>query len=193
MTFYTDGLLTEAQTRGIHELPLSTGRYVGESFQHGLEETPTAQSLRALEVLGAKGQPEDADITDPMSGAVIGRLPARPVEKIPVEEAQRRVKEANLERQIDLGKRTEIEAPALDIMMDHARDRAHREAQLARGPSGVLPGVAATGASFFAGALDPLSLAAFSVPVLGEARMASLMAGAGESILGRAAVRGGIG
>jgi hypothetical protein len=168
MTFYTEPLM-EAETRGIDELPLSTGRYVGESFMHGLEETPTAQVLRGLEVLGAKGQPEDMDITDPMSGAVIGRLPARPVEKIPAEEARNRVKEAGLTHQIDLGSRTEIEAPALDIMMDHARDRAHREAQLARGPSGILPGVAATGASFFAGALDPLSVAAFSMPLVGEA------------------------
>jgi hypothetical protein len=54
-------------------------------------------------------------------------------------------------------------------MMDHARARAHREAQLARGPSGVLPGVAATGASFFAGALDPLSVAAFAMPLVGVA------------------------
>jgi len=169
MTFYTDGPLMEAETRGIDELPLSTGRYISESFQRGLEETPSAQTLRALEVMGAKGQPEDADITDPMSGAVIGRLPARKVEKIPADEARTRIKEANLERQINLGNRTEIEAPALDVMMNHARDRAHREAQLARGPSGILPGVAATGASFFAGALDPLSVAAFSMPLVGEA------------------------
>jgi hypothetical protein len=168
MTIWTTPSL-EPEVQGIDELPLSTGRYISESFQHGLEETPTAQTLRALEVMGAKGQPEDMDITDPMSGAVIGRLPARPVEKIPIEEARRRVKEEGLTHQIDLGSRTEIEAPALDIMMDHARARAHREAQLARGPSGVLPGVAATGASFFAGALDPLSVGAFAMPLVGVA------------------------
>jgi hypothetical protein len=169
MTFYTEPLM-EAETRGIDELPLSTGRYVGESFMHGLEETPTAQVLRGLEVLGAKGQPEDMDITDPMSGAVIGRLPARPVPTVPMEEARKRVKEAGLDRQLgNLGDAPEISEPALDIMMRHARERAHREAQLARGPSGILPGVAATGASFFAGALDPLSVAAFSMPLVGEA------------------------
>src|SRR6185437_12102253 len=39
----------------------------------------------------------------------------------------------------------------------------------------------------------PLNIAAFSIPVLGEARTGKLLASAGESILGRAAVRGGIG
>jgi hypothetical protein len=46
MTLWTSPLL-EPEQQGIHQLPLSTGRYVAESFQHGLEETPTAQLLRA--------------------------------------------------------------------------------------------------------------------------------------------------
>jgi hypothetical protein len=110
---------------------LSTGRYVVESFTHGLEETPIAQMWRAGEVLGAKGQPDDLELTNEFGSKAT--LPAKPVEQVPSEEARRQVKEAGLERLIDLGDRKDIAKPALDIMMDHARrpwpdagDAAHR-------------------------------------------------------------------
>lgn len=193
MTIFTDGLLTEPEQQGIQELPLSAGRYVGETFTRGLEENPVPSLARAAQVLTVKPQPEE-DITDPMTGIVIGRSAAYTPPTIPMEEARKRVKEAGLESQLpNLGSAPEVGEQQLDIMMQHARERQHREANLARGPSGILPGVAATGAGFLAGAIDPLNAAAFAIPVVGEARTARLLAGAGESIMGRAAVRASIG
>src|SRR5258708_2350382 len=129
MTFYTDGPLQEAEQQGIHELPLSTGSYIAESFKHGLEETPIAQVWRAGEVMAAKGQYEDLSIPDEFGGKTV--LPAKPPPTVPMEEARKRVKEAGLDRQLgNLGNAPEVGEGALDVMMRHARERQHREAQL---------------------------------------------------------------
>jgi hypothetical protein len=79
----------------------------------------------------------------------------------------------------------------LDLMMANAREKREREATIARGPSGFIPTALAVGTSFLAGALD-INVGAAMIPVVGEARAARLLAAAGESILGRTAVRAGV-
>ncbi len=195
MTFFTDGLQMQPEEEGIHEFPLSTSRYALESAASAFQESPLMSITRASEV----------NLTQPLwmrdpsymrdqirRGGVMSLEPPPPT--IPLEEAKKRVKEAGLEHQItNLGSGPDVNEPALDIMMRHARERQHREAQLSRGPSGFFPGVAATGAGFLAGAIDPLNVAAFSIPVLGEERTAALLASAGTSVLARAGARAGIG
>lgn len=81
---------------------------------------------------------------------------------------------------------------AAAIAHEH-QDEVARQAIIARAPDSILAGATAqTVLGFATAALDPVNLAASLVPVVGEARMASLLMGAG-SAGGRAAVRAGIG
>lgn len=63
----------------------------------------------------------------------------------------------------------------------------------ARRPGGTWNAVKGLGANFVANMIDPLNVAAAFVPVLGEERVATWMASAGESALARTAVRAGVG
>src|SRR5262249_8950021 len=62
-----------------------------------------------------------------------------------------------------------------------------------RGPQGFVPSALQVGTSFLVGAVDPINIAAGFVPVLGELRYGKLLVSAGESALGRAAIRAGVG
>lgn len=72
------------------------------------------------------------------------------------------------------------------------RDELARQDAARRAPAGFASGAERFGAGFVANALDPLNVAASFIPVVGEARYASWLAGAG-SALGRAGVRAGVG
>lgn len=62
-----------------------------------------------------------------------------------------------------------------------------------RGAGGFLMGAGSMAAGFAAGLLDPVNVAAAFIPVVGEARAATLLARAGTSGVARAATRAGIG
>lgn len=117
----------------------------------------------------------------------------RPVAEVPLDQARARVKEAGLEQTLKLPDQPNFKAPALDIMMDRARDRREREAAIARGPAGFIPGALTTGTSFLVGAVDPLNIASAFIPVVGELRYAKLMADAGSSAFARAGARAAVG
>lgn len=108
---------------------------------------------------------------------------------VSIADARARVKQEGLEGHMHLPDATAIKAPVLDLMVNEAHERRDREAAIARGPQGFLPGALGLVTSLGAGMVDPVNAAAFSVPVLGEARWGKLLASAGDSILARTGAR----
>ncbi len=74
-----------------------------------------------------------------------------------------------------------------------ARDRLARQSVLMRAPDNVTTTAAKIATGIGTGLLDPIQDAAMFIPFVGEARAANWMATAGPSLLGRTAVRAGIG
>ncbi len=112
----------------------------------------------------------------------------REVHALPLEEQARQIKDAGLEGQVKPveGYRQE----ALDIVMDSKR--LENAARLVSENQGLGGAVAGFGAGLAASFMDPINIASAFVPVAGEARVMSLMAGA-SGIGQRAAIRAGLG
>jgi len=64
----------------------------------------------------------------------------------------------------------------VDILVERKKEELERQSIIQRGPQGFLPGAAKLTTSFVVSALDPINLAAAFVPIVGEARFASLVA-----------------
>jgi hypothetical protein len=111
----------------------------------------------------------------------------------PIEEARARLKQEGLEKDVHLPDLPSIKSPVLDLMVNEAHDRRDREAAIARGPNSFMPNALGFVTSMGVGMIDPVNVAAFSIPVLGEARIARMVAAGGDRLLGRAAVKAGIG
>jgi hypothetical protein len=108
-------------------------------------------------------------------------------------QARARVKQAGLEGHLKLPDQPSIKAPVLDLMIQEAQERRDREAAIARGPQGFYPDALGMVTSIGAGMIDPVNIAAFSIPVVGEARWGKIIESAGESIAARAALNAGRG
>lgn len=106
-----------------------------------------------------------------------------------IADAKARVKQEGLEGLLKLPDQPSIKSPVLDLMIDEAHERRDREIAIAKGPPGFMPGALGLVTSLGAGMIDPINMAAFSIPVLGEARMGKLLASAGDSILARTGAR----
>lgn len=83
-----------------------------------------------------------------------------------------------------------IRQGALDILIDRHREQAARQQVMTRANGGAFGTQLAAGIS--ASLLDPLNIASAFVPVVGEARYASIL-GRAATPLGRAGVRAGVG
>lgn len=196
----TLGLMPRLQRPGfsLDELDAGLGEVLATTAGEALTEGPTGQVAGIMEIARAESQftPPDfekaigdlqaggdlADVADQLRGSV-------PV--VPRAEAEARVKDAGLSHILKVP--GDVREPALAIMIDRARERAEREATLARGPSGFVPGALSVGTSFLAGALDPINLGSAFIPVVGELRYAKLLESAGTAALSRAGVRAGVG
>jgi hypothetical protein len=180
----------------IGDLHTSFGRQLGETAAQTLSESPAAQTVR----LGALGSAEgkDQDI-DPFAGEIGGGVlpgsysPPQLSPEIAIADAQKRVKDSGLANQIKLPDQPTMRQGALDLMIQHARAEAERQNVIDRGPQGFIPSALDATTSLFVSAVDPLNIAAFSVPVMSEARVGMLMERAGGSVLARAGVRAGVG
>lgn len=103
--------------------------------------------------------------------------------------ARDRIKEEGLNLVIpDSG----IRERALELLIERKKDERRRQDILNRAPEGLLAGAERFGVSLATQAMDPLNIASAFIPVVGEARYASMLARAGGP-MGRAAVRAGIG
>jgi hypothetical protein len=97
------------------------------------------------------------------------------------------------EQDVHLGDAPSHKVPVLKMQIDEAHTRRDRAAAIARGPQGFFPDALGTVTSIGVGMIDPVNAAAFSIPVLGEARMGKILLSAGDSIAARGAVRFGQG
>ena len=173
---------------------LGTTRDITEIGDFSRAKAPTLDTARTAMEAGDKGA--EFALRGPAHG--IGTLhdfgagasaPEPP--SMPIADAQKRVKDAGLEKALKLPDQPAIREGVLDLMINHARDRQQYESVLARAPAGG--GALDFATSMAVGLLDPSNVALSFVPVIGELRYAKLMASAGESVLARAAMRGGIG
>jgi hypothetical protein len=106
-----------------------------------------------------------------------------------IADAKARVKQEGLDGHLTLPDQPSVKSPVLELMIQEAHERRDREAAIARGPQGFIPGALGAITSLGAGMIDPVNAAAFSIPVLGEARWGKLVASAGDSMIARAGVR----
>lgn len=194
MTVFTDGLRLEPENRGVSDYTGSYGESLGSTVGETVADWPTSQLLGIGELEHARGNDlsgmSGVDDALTFGGA---SAPAPAVAMIGKLEAADRVKAAGLDKELKLPDQDTIAAPALDIMINRARDRRERQATLERGPQGILPSALMVGTSFLVGAIDPLNIASAFIPVMGELRYGKLLADAGTSFAGRTAVRMGVG
>lgn len=109
---------------------------------------------------------------------------------VPAEEARERVAAAGLPLNIpDEG----IGARGLDLLMQRKKEEMRHEQVLSRAPRGILASAATFASGLSASILDPINVAVSFVPVIGEERLAYLLARAGEGAVARAGVRAGVG
>jgi hypothetical protein len=97
------------------------------------------------------------------------------------------------EQDVHLGEQETHKLPVLRMRIDEAHTRRDRAAAIERGPQGFFPGALGLVTSLGVGMIDPVNAAAFSIPVIGEARMGKILASAGDSLLARGAARFGQG
>lgn len=83
-----------------------------------------------------------------------------------------------------------VPASVAQSMQEAKVDEIARADAAARAPAGFWPTALRMGVGFVAGALDPLNIAAAFVPVIGEARIAGMLARAGVPGLGEAVLAG---
>jgi hypothetical protein len=97
------------------------------------------------------------------------------------------------EQDVHLGDVPTHKLPVLKMQIAEAHTRKDRQAAIERGPQGFFPDALGAVTSIGVGMIDPVNAAAFSIPVIGEARMGKIIASAGDSILARGAARFGQG
>ncbi len=190
MTIFTDGLRMGAE-RGITDYETSLGDTLKTSAALAVEDFPSYSLWKMGELLEAGGaRPPAASsmaglIDEPQTEA----SPRTDIPDLPIGDARQRVKDAGLEKGLQLPDAETIKEPVLQIMLDRARARRERETTIARGPDGFAAGALQVGTSFLTGVADPLNIAAAFIPIVGEARYAKMLANAGEGFLARTSVR----
>jgi len=156
----------------------------GEAFMGG---------TRTLHRLFEYGQAAGA--LPPVEAPYLGELTQSqaPIPEVPIADAKARIKQEGLEQHVKLPDQESIKQPVLDLMVQHGRERADYDAAVSRGPHGFWTGALGFMTEIGAGMIDPVNAAAFSIPVIGEARYGQILARAGEGLAARAAVRGAVG
>jgi hypothetical protein len=202
----TDVFATPDATPELRASDLQTSYFdrLGAQAAETFYDNPTTRLLRQttrdmaangnMQPVGAAGEldlfggaPAAADSFELHHAAIDAARAAVP--DVAIDDARRRVKEKGLEAELKLPEQPSIKQPVLDGLIADAEARRQRQLAIARGPQGFVPAALGLVTSLGVGMIDPLSIAAFSVPVLGEARAARMLAAAGDSVLGRTGVR----
>ncbi len=183
MTIYAgDAPLLDRRT--MLDIPAGAGEVWDASFGGAFATNPTSSVMRMRAI-------EEEEVGAPQVGAGLGRLPSqRLAPDTPMLDADAaREKVAGMGLDIKIPEQG-IRQGALDILIDRHREQAARQQVMARANGGSFG--TQLGASVAASLLDPLNIASAFVPVVGEARYASML-GRTASPLGRAGVRAGVG
>lgn len=183
MTIYA-GDAPALDRRTMLDIPADAGEVWDASFGGAFATNPTSSVMRMRAI-------EEEEVGAPQVGAGLGRLPSqRLAPDTPMLDADAaREKVAGMGLDIKIPEQG-IRQGALDILIDRHREQAARQQVMARANGGSFG--TQLGASVAASLLDPLNIASAFVPVVGEARYASML-GRTASPLGRAGVRAGVG
>lgn len=172
--------------RTLLDIPAESGDVFGSAFDEAFSTNPSTSAFRLEEL--AQQQDGRAVVMGPESyfAPNAGRMePDTPL--IAADQARNQVADAGLDIKIP---EQGIRQGALDVLMERHREQLARQQIMVRANGGSMPTQIA--ASLAASLLDPLSIASAFVPVVGEARYASMLARA-TTPLGRAGVRAGVG
>lgn len=171
MTLYTEGLIVRPGRNLLDDVVTGQFDAAAAAGEESLVRTPVASIMRSWELDIAENGPITAPGA-PAYGVPPTQEPETPL--LSADEARSRIKEAGLDLSVgDEG----IREGVLDILI--ARKRAERERQqvLQNAPASTIP--LQLLASFAASAIDPINVASAFIPVVGEARYASMLASAG--------------
>lgn len=191
MPIFTEGLPTRNNTF-LDEYSAGLGESLGQTAKETLIRSPMLSIIRSDELAAAKdpGGYSVEETFDPMTGMTSPGYEVPKKRMFSQDEAAERAKTAGVKLEFPKDGITE---DAFNILVERKQDEMRRQDIIARGPSGFLPGVAKFGTAFGASLLDPINIASAFIPVVGEARYASLLASAGASTLARTLPRLGVG
>lgn len=186
MTLFTDGLIIRKDRNILDDVVTGQFDAAEASFDQAMFENPTS----AVRRIGEMNRAEDGRVemqAYPAYGIQERRAePETPL--LTAEQARARIKEEGLDLTVeDSG----IRAGALDILIERKREEVKRKLILDNAPASTIPVQLLAG--FGASVLDPINVASAFVPIVGEARYASMLARAGTSVAARAAVRAQVG
>ena len=186
MTLFTDGLVIRRDRNLLDDVVTGQFDAAEAAFDQAMFENPTSAARR----IGELNRAEQGDVISPAYPAY--GIPERRAEPetplLTAEQARARIKEEGLDLTVD---DAGIRAGALDILIERKREETKRKFILDNAPTSTVPVQLLAG--FAASALDPINVASAFVPVVGEARYASMLARAGQSVAARAAVRAQVG
>jgi hypothetical protein len=187
MAILTEGVvIRQGQTLEEFETPFSD--YLGAKFDQALDSNPVnlMQDNAALQA----AQSEVTGINpDPMTGFTLGSdIKVTPKARLTPAEVEDRATRAGVKVEIPEGG---LSSEALDILIARRERQRAQDDAINRSPTGARS-AAGIGVQLAAGLLDPLNIGLAFVPVVGQARYASMLAKAGSGV-GRAGVRVGIG
>lgn len=186
MTLFTDGLIIRKDRNILDDVVTGQFDAAEAAFDQAMFENPTS----AVRRIGELNRAEQGAVISPAYPAYgIQERRAEPeTPLLTAEQARARIKEEGLELTVeDSG----IRAGALDILIERKREEVKRKLILDNAPASTIPVQLLAG--FGASVLDPINIASAFVPVVGEARVASLLARAGTSVAARAAARAQVG
>jgi len=185
MPIYTDPTIRDNY---LEDYTSPLGQTLGTTF--GEMATSGLGDLMRMDELGVAQQGVEPSAADRAFGTYFGReLTGKKTNRLDALTARARIKEAGLALTVpDDG----IPEPALNILMDRKRTEMRRADIWNRGPSGFVPGALNIGAALAGSMMDPINIASAFIPIVGEARYAAILAGAGGT-LGRTGARAAIG
>ena len=186
MTLFTDGLIIRKDRNILDDVVTSQFDAAEAAFDQAMFENPTSAARR----IGELNEAERGTVE--MQAYPAYGIPERRAEPetplLTAEQARARIKEEGLDLTVeDSG----IRAGALDILIERKREEVKRKLILDNAPASTIPVQLLAG--FGASVLDPINIASAFVPIVGEARYASMLARAGTSVAARAAVRAQVG
>lgn len=186
MTLFTDGLIIRKDRNILDDVV--TGQF--DAAEAAWDQQAFDNPVNALRRIGELTRAEQGRVVQQAYPAY--GIPERRAEPetplLTAEQARARIKEEGLDLTVD---DAGIRAGALDILIERKREEAKRKFILDNAPASTVPVQLLAG--FAASVLDPINVASAFVPIVGEARYASMLARAGQSVAARAAVRAQVG
>ncbi len=188
MTLFTEGLVVRRDRNLLDDVVTGQFDAAEAAFDQAMFENPTNAARRINELTEAE---QGAVIRPAMTARGYTSPAVRAEPETPLltaEQARARIKEEGLDLTVD---DAGIRAGALDILIERKREETKRKFILDNAPASTVPVQLLAG--FAASVLDPINVASAFVPIVGEARYASMLARAGQSVASRAAVRAQVG